>query len=69
MAAVSPGRQFGEAAAEWGLDEVTEEDALWACPPKRGDEDRPGWWRSEVGFGRSEEALLDMARPGRWDRW
>lgn len=57
---------FIEVATEYGLLEVTTEDAVLECPayPDMG----PGR-RDDRASDRCLTAVLYMVRPGRWDRW
>jgi hypothetical protein len=70
MASTGLGAQFVEAAAEWGLDEVTLEDAVFAyrrryLTPEEIDRVRG----DDANYLRCSKAVLDWMRPGRWDRW
>lgn len=62
-------RRFVEIAEEWGVDEVTAEDAQWGWRGKCRCHDDGSAPVGRFDPRDQEEAVLRWLRPGRWDRW
>lgn len=53
-------REFQELAEQWGQDDMSFDDAPWVL--------RGGAFGGDNRYV-CEQELVDVLRPGRWDRW